>query len=657
MNNIDSLAIKSIRFLSADAIEKSNSGHPGLPIGSAPMAYTLWKQMRHNPANPAWQGRDRFILSAGHASMLEYSLLHLFGYGVSIEDIKNFRQWGSLTPGHPEYRHTPGVEATSGPLGQGIAMAVGMAMAEARLAAHFNRDGYSIVDNYTYALCGDGCLQEGVAAEAVSLAGSLKLGKLIVLYDRNHITIEGRIEGIFDEDVAGRFAACNWHVQQLPDGEDTAAIAAAIEAAKAETGKPSIIIVTTNIAHGTPKQGKASAHGEPLGAENVKAMREFYGWEYEPFAVPEEVYAHFAELGKGYAAQEAEYDRLVAGYKAAYPELYAEWQQWHSKELPEALLKDPRLTSAAKPMATRAASGDMLNILAEYLPNLFGGSADLAPSNKSELKGKPYFTPEQRDGANLHFGIREFAMAAICNGIMLYGGLRAYCATFMVFSDYLKPAMRMAAIMGLPVIYILTHDSIGVGEDGPTHQPIEHLASIRAIPNAMLLRPADMKETAACYLAALQGSSPAALSLTRQNLPQYEETSIEGAMKGGYILRDSANPRVILIASGSEVELAMGAYDILAGKGIAARVVSMPCMELFEAQSQEYRASVLPAGIEARVAVEAGGPMGWHKYTGLKGEVVAMEGFGASAPAKILFREFGFTPERVAQAAEKALGK
>lgn len=655
MNTIDTMAVKSIRFLAADAINKAKSGHPGLPIGSAPMAYTLWKQMKHNPANPSWQGRDRFILSAGHASMLEYALLHLFGYGVTIEDIKNFRQWGSPTPGHPEYRHTAGVEATSGPLGQGVAMAVGMAMAEARMSAHFNREGYPVVDNYTYALCGDGCLQEGVASEAASFAGTQKLGKLILFYDRNYITIEGRIETTFAEDVNGRFAAYGWHVQELPCGEDMDAIAKAIEAAKAEKDKPSVIIVNTQIAYGTPKQGKASAHGEPLGEEATAAMREFYQWDYAPFDVPAEVYAHFDELKKGYAAEEAEYNKMFDGYKSAYPELYAEWQQWHDDALPEALLKDERLTAADKPAATRATGGNALNVIAEYMPNLFGGSADLAPSNKSELKGRAYFSHEDRDGANVHFGIREFAMAAICNGIMLYGGLRAYCATFMVFSDYLKPAMRMAALMKLPVIYILTHDSIGVGEDGPTHQPIEHLASIRAIPGAALFRPADMKETAGCYIAALMGDKPAAMALTRQNLPQYAETSVEGAMKGGYVMKDCEKPDVILIATGSEVELAMKAADALAEKGKAAKVVSMPCMELFEEQSEEYRESVLPSAVRARVAVEAGSSMCWYKYVGLDGETVCIDHFGASAPAGVLFKEFGFTVENVVAAAERAM--
>ena len=657
MNKIDELSVKSIRFLAAEAVEKAKSGHPGFAIDAAPMAYTLWKQMKHNPKDPEWQGRDRFVLSAGHASVLEYSLLHLFGYGLTIEDLKNFRQWGSLTPGHPEYRHTKGVETTSGPLGQGIAIAVGMAMAESRLAAHFNRDGYKVVDNYTYALCGDGCLQEGVASEAASMAGTMGLGKLILIYDRNHITIEGRIESTFGENVKARFEAYGWQVQEVASGEDMDAIQAALDNAKADTEHPSLIIVNTEIGYGTAKQGKASAHGEPLGEEALKSMREFYQWDYAPFEVPGEVYAHFDELGRGYAKAEEEYNRMFEGYKAAYPELYAEWVRWHDSKLPEELLNDPRLTAAEKPMATRATSGEILNLAAEYMPNLFGGSADLAPSNKSELKGRAYYSKEERDGANVHFGIREFAMAAACNGIMLYGGLRAYCATFMVFSDYLKPAMRMAALMKLPVLYILTHDSIGVGEDGPTHQPIEHLASIRAIPDTNLFRPADKKETAAAYIAALSGTMPTALALTRQNLPQLAETDVKKAMLGGYILRGCEKPDVILMASGSEVELAMKAADELEAKGKKVRVVSMPCTDIFDRQSAEYKESVLPGAVRARVAIEAGCAMSWYKYIGLDGETVTIDHFGASAPAGILFKEFGFTVENVVAAAERAMSK
>ncbi|MEG1523452.1 MAG: transketolase [Clostridia bacterium] len=659
MKPIDQKAITTIRVLAAETVQKANSGHPGLPIGAAPMAYALWKQMKHNPKNPSWQARDRFILSAGHASALEYSMLHLFGYGLTIDDLKKFRQWDSKTPGHPEFGHTIGVEATTGPLGQGIATAVGMAMAEAHLAAEFNRDGYPVVDNYTYALSGDGCMMEGVAAEAASLAGSLKLGKLIVLYDRNKITIEGSTDLAFTEDVGARFIAYGWQVQEVADGENVDAIDAAIQKAKADAEHPSLIIVHTEIAHGTPKAGKASAHGEPLGEDNIKAMKQFYGWEYEDaFVVPTDVNAHFAALNVGYANAEKTYDDLFAAYTKAYPELAQQWNEWHDKALPEALKNDERLWNAEAPKATRAVSGDVLNIFASYLPNLFGGSADLAPSNKTEMKGRGFFGADDRKGANIHFGIREFAMACACNGIMLYGGLRAYCATFMVFVDYLKPALRLSALMHLPVVFVMTHDSIGVGEDGPTHEPIEQLASLRATPDTLVFRPADAKETAACYIAAWENSKPAVMALTRQNLPQYKETGRDAA-KGGYVLKDAANgkPDVILIASGSEVELIYKAAEQLETDGIGARVVSMPCMQLFDAQDDTYQAAVLPNSVRARVAVEAATSFGWQKYVGLDGRCICIDHFGASAPAGTLFKEFGFTVENVVETAKLTLKK
>ncbi len=657
MNKIEQKAITTIRMLAAEAVEKAKSGHPGLPIGAAPMAFALWKQMKHNPGNPKWAGRDRFVLSAGHASMLQYSLLHLWGYDVSMDDIKSFRQWESKTPGHPEYGMTPGVETTSGPLGQGIAIAVGMAAAEARLAEHFNRPGFPVVDNYTYALCGDGCLQEGVSAEAASFAGTMKLGKLIVLYDRNHITIEGRIESTFDEDVAKRFEAYGWQVLKVDSGEDIDAISGAIAEAKAEKSKPTLIIVTTEIAYGTSKQGKASAHGEPLGQEAIAAMRDFYKWEYPEFTVPDDVRAYFDELKADCEKEEASYMAMFSEYCEKYPELAAEWEAWHSNKLPEGLEKDERLWTADKDIATREASGRVLNIMAEYMPQLFGGSADLAPSNKSEIKGKPYFSPDCRDASNIHFGIREFAMAAICNGIMLYGGLRAYCATFLVFSDYLKPALRLSALMKLPVIYVLTHDSIGVGEDGPTHQPIEHLAALRCVPDTLVFRPADMKETSACYLAALESENPSVMALSRQNLPQFAETSIE-AKKGGYVLRDcEGTPDVILMGSGSEVKLVMSAAAELEKAGKKVRVVSMPCTELFDQQSAEYRESVLPKHVRARVAVEAASTHSWYKYVGMDGKVIGIDHFGASAPANILFKKFGFTVENVVSAALELINK
>ena len=655
MQKIEQQAISAIRVLAADAIQKAKSGHPGMPIGAAPMAYALWKQMKHNPKNPTWAGRDRFVLSAGHASMLEYALLHLYGYGLTAEDLKNFRQVGSLTPGHPEFGHTVGVEATTGPLGQGFAMAVGMAMAEAHMAAKFNKEGYNVVDNYTFVMMGDGCMMEGASAEAASLAGTQKLNKLIALYDSNRITIEGDTATSFAENVAARYAAYGWQIINVENGEDYNAVGVAIEAAKLEKEKPSLIIVKTNIAHGTAKEGKASAHGEPLGEENIAAMKANLGWEYAPFEVPSEVYAHYEAIAlKGAKANEA-YDAMVAEYAKAYPELYAEWQAWHSDVLPEALLQDESLFAAEGAKATRATGGDVLNKLAGYLPNLFGGSADLAPSNKTEMKGRGFFAPDLREGANIHFGVRELAMACISNGIALYGGLRAYCATFFVFSDYVKPALRLSALMGLPVMYVMTHDSIGVGEDGPTHQPIEHLAALRATPNTYVFRPADQKETAYAYLTALTKKAPSVMALSRQNLPQIAETG-EGAKKGAYILRDPKDePDVILMASGSEVELIMKAADILAVQGYTARLVSMPCVDLFEEQSAEYKESVLPKAMRKRVAVEAGSGFGWERYVGLDGATVTMNRFGASAPAGELFRAFGFTAENVAAAALKVI--
>ncbi len=656
MQKIDQSVITTIRILAAEAVQKANSGHPGLPIGAAPMAYAIWKQMRHDPSDPQWPGRDRFVLSAGHASMLEYALLHVFGYDLSLEDIKNFRQWGSKTPGHPEFGHTAGVETTTGPLGQGFATAVGMAMAEARLAAHFNREGFPVVDNYTYVLTGDGCLMEGVSAEAASLAGNQKLGKLIALYDRNLITIEGSTDIAFTEDVGKRYEAYGWHVQHVCDGEDVDAITKAIEAAKAETEKPSLIIVRTEIAHGTPKAGKSSAHGEPLGEESIHLMKEFYGWKHEEaFYVPDEVKNFANEFRACGKKAHDSFNSLWEGYKAKYPELDSEWAQWHNMAVPEALENDERLWNWDGAKATRATSGTVLNVMAEYLPNMFGGSADLAPSNKTELKGKPFFSPENRDAANVHFGIREFAMACACNGIMLYGGMRAYCATFLVFADYLKPALRLSALMKQNVLYVLTHDSIGVGEDGPTHQPIEQIASLRATPNTLVFRPADGNETSACYLAALKSGLPSVMALTRQNLPQYEGSG-KAAMRGAYILREcEGKPELILIGSGSEVELCMKAAESLAAENVKVRVVSMPCMDLFDMQDEGYRESVLPSDVRARVAVEAGTSFGWHKYVGLDGACVTLDHFGASAPAGILFKEFGFTVENVVAAAKKIM--
>jgi len=662
MNRIEQLCINTIRVLSAEAIEKAKSGHPGMPLGAAPMAYTLWaRHMKHNPCNPKWVNRDRFVLSAGHASMLIYSLLHLFGYGLTIEDIKSFRQFGSKTPGHPEYGHTPGVETTTGPLGQGFANAVGMALAEAYLAAKFNRPGYNVVDHYTYVIAGDGCMMEGISYEAASLAGTLGLGKLIVLYDSNSISIEGPTDIAFREDVGKRFEAQGWQVLKVEDGNDIEAIDKAIAQAKAETTKPSLIIVKTQIAYGCPaKQGSASAHGEPLGEENIRQMKEYLGWpSEEPFYVPPEVREHMNTLIEKGKKAEHEWNALWEAYSKEYPELAREWEIWHSDTLPVDLLEDDEFWKFEKKTATRNASGEVINRLAKVIPNLIGGSADLAPSNKTIMKGRGDFSAEDRTGSNLHFGVREHAMAAIANGMALHGGLRVYVATFFVFSDYMKAAMRLSAMMGLPVIYVLTHDSIGVGADGPTHQPVEHLAALRSMPNMTVFRPADAKETAAgWYVALTNRTGPTALVLTRQDVPLYQETSKE-ALKGAYILLDSEKdtPDIILIASGSEVQLVYEAHKVLKEKGIDARVVSMPSWELFEKQPEEYKQKVLPDAVKVRLAVEAGSSLGWHRYVGWQGDVIALDRFGASGKADVLFREFGFTVDRVVERALELLKK
>ena len=660
MNNIDKLSINTVRVLAVEGVQKANSGHPGLPLGAAPMAYTLWsRQMKHNPKNPKWSDRDRFVLSAGHGSMLLYSLMHVFGYPVSLDDLKSFRQFGSKTAGHPEYGHIPGIETTTGPLGQGIANAVGMAMAETHLAAMFNKEGFPVVDHYTYALSGDGCLMEGVASEACSLAGTLKLGKLILLYDRNKITIEGETDFAFDEDVAKRFEAYGWQVLHVEDGnEDVGGIDKAVSMAKAEKEKPSIIIINTAIGYGCPAvQGKASCHGSPLGDENIAVLKQTLGWEYkDSFFVPEEVKAEADKRQQQYDATEKQWNDLFARYRAQFPDMAALWDKCFGKPDVKAIF-DEAMYTFDKPLATRQSSGLVLNRLAEKLPSLFGGSADLGPSNNTVIKGKPYYAPDCREGINVHFGIREFAMAAIANGLYLHGGVIPYVATFFVFTDYLKNAVRLSALMNLPVIYVMTHDSIGVGEDGPTHQPIEQLACMRATPNTYMWRPADSKETAAAYEFALGASGPSVIALTRQTLPLYAETSRE-ALKGAYVLKDfGANPQVILIGTGSEVEVCMAAAEKLSGEGIAARVVSMPCMDLFEEQSEEYKQSVLPGSITARVAVEAGASFGWHKYTLCKGEIVALDHFGASGPAKQLFAAYGFTADNVAAKAKAVLAK
>ncbi|MBR3905916.1 MAG: transketolase [Clostridia bacterium] len=652
--------VNTIRVLAADTVQKANSGHPGAPMGMAAMAYALWMdQMTHNPKNPAWKNRDRFVLSSGHASALIYTMLHLTGYGLEMDDLKQFRQWGSKTPGHPEYRHTVGIETTTGPLGQGVANAVGFAIAETMMAAKFNRPGFPVVDHRTYAFCGDGCLMEGISAEAASLAGTLELGKLTLLYDDNEISIEGNTDIAFKEDVGKRFEAYGWQVIRLDDGNDAEKVAAALAEAKKDEKHPTLIICPTKIGFGCPaKEGSASSHGSPLGEENVLAAKKNLGMPEETFYVLPEVYAHIAEcMDKNEKAEKA-WDDMFAAYCEQYPELKAEWDVWHTEELPEDVVMNDELWQWDGKIATRATSGQMINRLAKLLPNLVGGSADLAPSNLTYIKEGGDYSAENRAGRNMHFGVREHAMAAICNAIALHGGLRVFCGTFFVFSDYMKHSMRMSAIMKLPVTYVLTHDSIGVGEDGATHEPIEHLAGLRATPDLLVLRPADGKETTAAWLTALTCGLPTALVLTRQNLPQYENSGCE-AMKGGYILADSEKetPDILLMASGSEVEQIMGAKEELKKDGIDARVISMPCMKLFLQQSKEYQESVIPSSVRARVAMEAGTTMPWYRFVGLDGIVLGIDHYGASAPAGILFKEFGFTVENVVKAAKEVLAK
>ena len=659
--NIEQKSVNAIRILAADAVQKANSGHPGLPLGAAAMTYELWAHhMNHNPADPNWKNRDRFILSAGHGSTLLYSLLHLYGYGLKVEDLADFRQMDSLTPGHPEYGHTVGVEATTGPLGAGLGMAVGMAMGEAHLAAVFNKPEYPVVDHYTFVLGGDGCMMEGISSEAFSLAGTLGLSKLIVLYDSNQISIEGSTDIAFTENVQKRMEAFGFQTLTVEDGNDTAAVGKAIEEAKADKTRPSFITVKTQIGYGCPaKQGKASAHGEPLGADNVTALKENLGWEsMDAFYVPEDVYANYRNLAAAGADAQANWDKLFAGYAKAYPELKKLWDEYYDETIGRKLYDDEAFWAYDdKPQATRNLSGTLINRLKTAVPGLIGGAADLAPSTKTYMNDMGDFSKDNYAGRNLHFGVRELAMAAIGNGLALHGGLRAYVSTFFVFSDYTKPMVRLSALMNLPVTYVFTHDSIGVGEDGPTHEPIEQLAMLRAVPNLNVFRPADATETAAAwYHAATVTNAPTALVLTRQNLPQLAGSSKE-ALKGGYILEDStkAEPDAILIASGSEVSLAVEAKSVLAGEGIDVRVVSMPCMDLFEQQSQEYRDAVLPKSVRSRVAIEALSDFGWGKYVGLDGACVAMHGFGASAPAEQLFEKFGFTVERVVEVTKSVL--
>lgn len=654
---IESKAINSIRILSADGIQKANSGHPGLPLGAAPAAYTLWsKFLNFDPTHLQWENRDRFVLSAGHGSMLLYSLLHLFSCGLKKEDLMSFRQMGSLTPGHPEYGHTMGVDATTGPLGAGLAMAVGFAMAESHLAAEFNKEDLTLVDHRTYALCGDGCLMEGISSEALSLAGTLNLHKLTILYDSNHISIEGDTDIAFTEDVEKRMEAFGFKTLTVEDGNDVEAIAFALHKAKEDTTAPYFITIKTEIGYGVPnKQGKASAHGEPLGEENVKEMRKFLHWEYEEaFYVPEEVYAHYQALVEEKKKSYIRWEEIKADYVKCHPADYEKYLSYHDPKKVLDLLDNKELWEKMdKAEATRNSSGEILQVLKEAVPNLFGGSADLAPSTKTEMKGEGFFSKENRLGKNIHFGVRELAMAGIANGILLHGGYRSYASTFFVFSDYIKPMVRLAALMKLPQIFVLTHDSIGVGEDGPTHEPIEQLAMLRSTPNFRVFRPADRQETAAAWFSALSSTDcPTAIVLSRQNLPQLCKDGKE-ALKGAYILSDSEKtPELIFIATGSELELAEKAAESLRREGRAVRVVSMPSMEVFEMQSKEYKETVLPSSVEKRISVEALSSFGWGKYVGLKGASLSMDSFGASAPAKELFEHFGFTTEKLLELAK-----
>ncbi len=659
MNAVSQKTINTIRVLAAEAIQKANSGHPGLPLGSAPMAYTLWaEEMNHNPKNPNWVNRDRFILSAGHGSALLYTLLHLFEYGLTMEDLKGFRQEGSLTPGHPEFGHTVGIETTTGPLGQGIATAVGMAMAEKHLAAKFNKEGYNVVDHYSYALVGDGCLMEGISYEAAALAGTLKLGKLIVLYDSNNITIEGSTDIAFTENVRARFEAQGFETFLVEDGNDTEAIAKAIKAAKTNLDKPSFIEVKTQIGYGCPKkQGKASAHGEPLGVDNIVEMKEFLGCEKDEFFVADDVRAHLADVVKAGCEKEAAWNKLFKAYEEAYPELAAEWKQWFSEG--EVDLSDlyEKYSDTSSKKATRNASFEVINEMVNRVPNIIGGSADLAPSTKTYMNGKGDFSSEDYLGQNLHFGIREHAMGAAANGIALHGGLKTFCSTFFVFSDYMKNPMRLAALMKLPVTYVLTHDSIGVGEDGPTHQPIEQLAMLRSTPNLVTFRPADAKETVAAWEYALNSKiEPVAIVLSRQDLPYLEKTGAD-AKKGAYVVAgvEPKDADIILIGSGSETQLAVQAAEELAKEGIKVAAVSMASMDVFEEQSKEYKESILPSNKTKRVAIEAASSFGWHKYTGLEGAVIAIDHFGESAPANCIFEKYGFTVENVVKVAKEIL--
>ena len=650
-------SVDTIRVLSAEAIQRANSGHPGICLGTAPIGYELFADfLNFSYKNPKWDNRDRFVLSAGHGSMLLYSLLHLFGYNVTKEDLMEFRQFGSITPGHPEYGLTDGVEVSTGPLGQGLGNAVGFAVAEAHLASMFNRPDFPIVDHYTYVLCGDGCLEEGIGYEACSFAGTQKLGKLILLYDRNNVTIEGNINTSFTEDPATRFAAQGWQVLRVNDANNLSLLKAALNRAKSDLTRPSVIICNTVIGYGSALAGNAEVHGSPLGEENIAKMKQNLGWTEEPFTVPEEVKAHCLKIADSKLEKEREWNALFKKYSEEYPHLATKYKAFMSGEDPD--FGDlNELFNFPKPEGSRVSGGKVLNRIANNMTNLMSGSADLSPSTKTELKGKGFFSPDSREGCNIRFGIREHAMGAICNGIQLHGGLRVVCSTFLTFSDYMRGAVRMSALMNVPVTYVFTHDSIGVGEDGPTHQPVEQIIGLRSVPNLNVWRPCDGKETAAAFMSAFTNPNPSAIILSRQNLPQYTSTGLK-AMTGGYAISDyEGTPDVLLIATGSEVELCVGAQSILAEQGIKARIVSLPCIEEYELQTAEYKEHVLPAQVKARVCVEAGSPYSWYKYAGDAGEIIAMHSFGKCGKAEVLYEHFGFTKENIAEKAKSSLSK
>ncbi|MGD7062906.1 transketolase [Bacillus altitudinis] len=667
METIELKSIATIRTLSIDAIEKANSGHPGMPMGAAPMAYALWtNHLNVSPQNPNWFNRDHFVLSAGHGSMLLYSMLHLSGYNLSIEDLKQFRQWGSKTPGHPEFGHTEGVDATTGPLGQGIAMAVGMALAERHLAETYNKDNFNVVDHYTYSICGDGDLMEGISSEAASLAGHLGLGRLIVLYDSNDISLDGDLDRSFSENVKNRFEAMNWEVLYVKDGNNIEEVTAAIEKAKQSTDKPTLIEVKTTIGFGSPNRaGTSGVHGAPLGSEEAKLTKEAYSWTFEEdFHVPSEVYDHFKTAVKDAGQKkEAAWNELFEQYEKEYPELAAQLKLAIEGKLPENWDQEVPVYEAGSSLASRASSGEVLNGIAKQVPFFIGGSADLAGSNKTTIKDTTDFGRENYAGRNIWFGVREFAMGAALNGMALHGGLRVFGGTFFVFSDYLRPAIRLAALMGLPVTYVFTHDSIAVGEDGPTHEPVEQLASLRAMPNLSVIRPADGNETAAAWKIAVSSTNkPTALVLTRQNLPtidQAPEKAYEGVEKGGYVVVEAADaqPEALLLASGSEVGLAIEAQKALEKEGIRVSVVSLPAWDRFDEQSDEYKESVLPKAVRARVAIEMGASLGWERYTGLDGDVIAIDKFGASAPGETIIEKYGFTVSNVVSRVKAKLNK